>query len=125
MKKIIFVIIFVTFCTKTFAGSNCGLEFDKWNRSYSTNYFTVYNPTNNTIKVQSIRYFKGNTLWREYNLTKLVSSKTNETFSHVQELPTDVTSASINCEVIGIYNPPVKQPEKNSGQKILDKILGK
>ena len=125
MKKILLIIFFVVFNTKAFAGTNCGLVFDNWRQSYSTNYFTVYNPTLNTIRVQSIRYNKDRTLWREYNLTEIVYSKTSKTFSHVQELPTDITGAFINCEVVGIYNPPVKQPEKNSGQKILDKILGK
>lgn len=112
MRKIILFLIFGTFCTETFAGTNCGLIFDSWRTSYNTNYFTVYNPTLNTIRVQSIRYNKDRTFWREYNLTEIVYSKTSKTFSHQQELPADITGAFINCEVIGIYNPPVKQPEK-------------
>ena len=100
MKKIILVIVFILFSTKTFAATNCGLQIDKFTSSKGENKFQVYNPTNNRIIIESVKYYSGDNLWREYNLPyEEVYSKSGKIIIHQQQLPSGKNKAFLNCRI--------------------------
>lgn len=100
MKKIILVIVFILFPAKTFAATNCGLQIDKFTSSKSENKFQVYNPTNNRIIIESVKYYSGDNLWREYNLLfEEVYSKNGKIIIHQQQLPSGTNKAFLNCRI--------------------------
>ena len=102
MKKLLLTsfLLIILFAVKTLAATNCGLQIDKFTSSKGENKFQVYNPTDNKIIVESVKYYKGDTFWREYNLPyEEVYSKNGKTIIHQQQLTSEINKAFLNCRI--------------------------
>ena len=127
MKKLLLTsfLLIILFAAKTFAATNCGLQIDKFTSSKGENKFQVYNPTDNKIIVESVKYYKGDTFWREYNLSyEEVNSKNGKTIIHQQQLTSEVNKAFLNCRIFEskIMNPYNENVDECS---LLNKIFTK
>ena len=108
-------------------GTSCALEVDKGTRYDSYIKFDVYNPTDRAIIITGVKYYKGDTFWREYSDIYLtVGYKRNKQFTHSVNTSGQV-SYVIQCyqktASTSTYKPP-KAKQKSGTQKFLDKILG-
>lgn len=138
MKKILKIIIsslilfFLSF-KYSFAGkgTNCELIVDK--ATISQNYdwikFEVYNPTDSTIILDGIKYFKGNEFWREYkDIVKSFYSKTDSHFTHYVKTDSNI-SFVLQCHILQIHSPSGRsvivapEKERNWAQVLIKKIF--
>jgi hypothetical protein len=138
MKKIIKVSIFALFflvlnLNNSFAekGSNCGLVVDNAivSKSYNWIKFEVYNPSDSTIIITGVKYFKGNEFWREYkDIDKRVFPKTDYNFTHSVKTDNDI-SFVLQCYKQQINKPAARSimemptPKKTWAQEFIIKIF--
>ena len=105
-------------------GASCALEVDKATRNNSFIRFNVYNPTDRLIIITGIKYYKGDTFWREYSdIYQTVGYKRNKEFTHNVNTSSQV-SYIIQCHQKKNTSYVPKKEKKSGAQKWLDKIRG-
>lgn|GEM_PF-6577603 len=127
------LILFLIWSQNAFAGkgTNCELVVDKAtvSRDHGWIKFEVYNPTDSTIIMDGIKYFKSNEFWREYkDIVKSIYSKTDGNFTHYVKTDSSI-SFILQCHKLEIYKPPARSaietltPKKTWAQELIIKIL--
>lgn len=127
MKKLLTILVFGLFwCNTVIAGkgASCALEVDKATRNNDRISFNVYNPTDKEIIITGIKYYKGDTFWREYSdIYQRVAYKRNKEFVHYINTTSQV-SYIIQCyeKENKVYFP--KKEKESGAKKFLEKIFG-
>ena len=129
MKKILGIVVLGLFwCNTVIAGKgvSCALEIDKATQDsdYEWIRYEVYNPTDKTIIISGVKYFKGGDFWREYSdIYETVSYKRSKEFVHYARTNGKV-SYVLQChqKETKVYIP--KKEKKSGAKKLLEKIFG-